>query len=361
MDIYKTNYNFSSDEAYLIQEEISLNEKVSFNINIELSDINNGEMISISLKIPGTAFNSPYEIPYENYRLEFMNSGIKYIVNDMVMTEWKEVYLYSYNLKFKTLNIVSEVDKEVNKVEFLIPNLLIGYDEMIMADGIINRTSLNLKYLDKEYNITLEANPEFNSKDNPDIKIKNNITSKIVFDNIEINDLENVYKVNDILIDLISFAYGGFRPYLIVNYYNNEEIKGTNIYSKDNINSNKILGLIPYQYSNILSEYIKQTFDNYLNMTYKDKTELMLFVKVLFESISRLNLSESSNILNYLYELAKIKNQYLEESKDLKYQKRYKRFYEEVNTFHKILLQKIGYKGKYINWSNIIPTIEDLS
>lgn len=360
MDIYKKNYQFSGEEGNLIHYDFKLNEKVSFNIDIDLSDINSGELINVNIKIPGTSFSSPYEIPYENYKLEFIYNGIKYIADNMFMTEWKEVYPYSYNLKFKSINIKPEIDKlaDINKIEFLIPNFIIGYDEMIIRDGIINKTDLKLSYKNQEYNITLEANPEFNNKDNANLKIKNNITSKMIFYPGEKKQIEEIYKLSNILIELIGLAYGSFRPYLVANFYNNEELKGQSLFSRDNNNSNKVLSLIPHQYSKILSEFINMTFTNYVNMNDTEKKYILQFSDILFHSISKINLYDSFKALERLYLLENI-NSPLEQNDEYT-NGDYKLFYQEVNKFHKILLLKLGYKGKYINWSNLIPSIEDI-
>lgn len=359
MRIYQKNYDFLGEEALLIHEGLKLNEKVSFKINTDILDLNNGELIDISVKMPGSAINSPYEIPYEDYRIEFIHNNIKYIIKNMLMTEWKEVYLYSYNLKFKASKITSEIKEKPDLIEFLIPNLLIGHDEMIMEENIINKTNFTLNFKNNIYKISLEANPEFNNKDISNNKLKSSITNKISFDlnNVEYN-LNHIELIKDNLIDLIGLSYGAFRPNLITNFYRNNLLIGQNIYSKNIINSNKILPLIPNQYSGILSNFINTTFNRYIELNDFEKNYIKKIASLIFKSINKLDLKESFDIINELYKYLNI-NQDLIKLNDEYKDGDYKLLYSHINNLHKILLSKLEYKGKYFNWSGILPNIED--
>ncbi|MFN8576609.1 MAG: hypothetical protein U0354_07110 [Candidatus Sericytochromatia bacterium] len=363
MTQYKSLYEYSGNSALLKQDKIKLSEYVSFKINTDVSDLNSGEFINISVKMSGSAISSPYEILYENYSLEFNHNNIKYTIKNMLMIEWKEVYLYSYNFKFKASEIISELIEKPDSIEYLIPNLLISYDEMKVDNEIINSTNLSLNYKDNNLKVILEGNPDFNNnKIFSNSQLKNTLSTKIIFQiNTDNYNFQYINSISKDLTELIGIAYGSFRPSIITKFYKNNLLIGENLYSIKIDNSNKKLPLIPYQYSGVLSNFINEAFEKYISLNEIQKNEIKIISQKVFESISSIDLKESFKILNSLYESIDMNENKINLDNYLYKENDYKIFYSHINKLHKFLLSKLEYKGKYNNWSNILPNIEDLN
>lgn len=360
MEDYKTFYQWSGEDGLLINQQINLKEKVSYTVKFDLIDINRDNLINISVKMPGSAINSPYEIPYENYILEFTDNNITYIVKNMLMNEWKEVYLYSYNFKFSADNISSEFKEKADYIEFLIPNLIIGYDGMIMRDGIINQTKLEINYKNKDYKIILEANPEFNNNKNfSSLESGTNFTSKICFD-LKDSDVtpEEVKEVFNELIFLISIAYGNYRPAIMTRYYKDDVLINQEIKDNSFTNDAKPLGLIPYQYSGILSGFINSVFPYYSNLTDNEKKYIKGLASLIFQAKTKISFPESFVSLDKIYQYANIADSHFSKLNNEYQEGDYKTYFQEITKFNKILLSQLNYSGKYFDYSGIIPVIQ---
>ncbi len=361
MHNFESKYEWSG-KGFLIQNTLNLNIEVEYYVIFDLKEINYDDLIQISIKMAGSAIESPYNIPYENYTLKFNHQNINYKIDNMLMKEWKEVYLYSYSFKFTANQIDSENKEKANIVEFLNNDLVLGYNEMTMKDGeIINFTDINLKYKNHDYKIKITANPEFNNnKQFTNLDSKLSFTNKISFDletNLfDLDDIENIYKDLSFLIGL---AYGNIKENQIVFYYKDNQLIAFNL-KKQIKNNIKGLAIIPYQFSGILSDYLNQVFENYTQLDNIEKKDIRDLAKLIFETESNINLPYSFIGISNLYEFVNEEPDFDIQEKINKYSEGdYKLFYSQINKFNNLLLSKLNYSLKYYDYSDIIPQIKE--
>lgn len=359
MENFKSNYKWAG-EALLINKKINLKEKVEFSISLDLSELGEPDFIKVITKMPGSAIQSPYEIPYENYTLEFEHENIKYIIENMLMKEWKEVYLYSYSFTFISNKLSSQKIEKADLIEFFINDLIIGYDEMVMNPEIINFTDLNLDYKNNEYKIRLTANPEFNNnKQFKATDTKKNFTTKISFDLKENQDDQDINQIAEILEFILSIAYGSKREIIMSLAYKDKLLINQEIKNKFINLPSKNLPLIPYQYSGVLSSFLINTFNEYVKLDQPEKEEINTLANLLFNLSSNITFTESFSKIAELYKFIG-EEPTIELNRNKYNEGDYKIIHNQLNYFYLYLLKKINYSGKYTDWSNIIPTISEI-
>lgn len=361
MKNFKSKYEWFG-KGLLSQEKLGLKEEVEYSVIFDLSEINQSELIKIQVKMPGSAIKSPHEIPYENYTLIFQNENINYKIENMLMREWKEVFLYSYSFNFTANKIKTEENNQIDLIEFLVPDLILGYDQMIIDNGqIINYTDLLLNYKNIEYKIKLTGNPNFNNnKQFSSSEAKANFTMKISFDlkNTEY-DLKDIYQIYYDLIYIIGLANGTLRRNNFSLSYKDNLVISQKIENNfyDNLKS---LALIPCQFSGVLSNYINEVFDKYTNNSINQKKYIQDISELIFRAGTDIILPHSFKKLMGIYHFTNQSSQInLQEKLNGQYtQGDYKIFYSQINYFNQILLEKINYSDKYYDYSEIIPVIK---
>ena len=140
-----------SGNGKILQEELKLDNNCSFSSVCNFEELNRGDLIKIKLKLSGDSLESPHTIPFENYILKSDDNNSKLDITflNMYLKSIKEVYYYSYEMIFRAESIIWGNNEKITRLEFSIPNLIIGYDDMKISDKIINYTNFELKFRNK--------------------------------------------------------------------------------------------------------------------------------------------------------------------------------------------------------------------
>jgi hypothetical protein len=321
-----------SGNGKILQEELKLDNNCSFSSVCNFEELNRGDLIKIKVKLSGDSLESPYTIPFENYILKSDDNNSKLDITflNMYLKSIKEVYYYSYEMIFRAESIIWGNNEKITRLEFSIPNLIIGYDDMKISDKIINYTNLELKFRNKNYKIQLEGNSDFNDSFT-NISAQTNFTSKIKIESDSELNYDDCIDLANNLNNLISIAYGSLRPYLMIEGFLDDILVYKKLEQKRYSDSSEPINLINIKYSSILSDFIIKYFDSFSKLEENTKLALIKLINN-FSNMSKIINKESFNLFVYMIE-------------DF-----YNRFYKQKQTFilsFKTILEKYNVEYDY--------------
>ncbi|MBC7473008.1 MAG: hypothetical protein H7263_01860 [Candidatus Sericytochromatia bacterium] len=386
-----------SGEGKLSHKNFGLDHDVSWNIDFDLKEINRGNIINLNVKMPGIAITNPYDLPYENYILDGQIDSLGLSINSekMLLKEWKEVFLYSYGMKFVSDSLQIGNFEKIDRLDFFIPNFLIGYDEMSFGEEIINYTDIKLNIDNQNFLFKLVGNSKFNNKDNfNNLDAQTDFTTTLIVtsEDGQLN-YHDTLKIVDNFFDLLGLAYGTKRPWLMVKGYFKNELIGQYIRDVIYHDTSNIFSSIPITFSGELSNFIKDIFPKYYILDKNIKYEFTKLFNQLSGINAKVNLSEAFKNLEQTLKYCSLDhisfkendnnvneinfknlfkdidysefrlNSFLKRSKDI-YRSDYKEgdykiFLQTLSLLYKFIFRYFDYQGKYWDWSNISPVIKE--
>lgn len=349
--------NFIEGKGFLINPKINLKDDVEYKVNINLEEINRGDIITVFVKISGESIKSPHEIPYNDYYLELEHKDLKYYFSYLNLTSLKEVFPYSFAMTFSCSN-VETLKTDINSINAFLPNFIIGYDDMSFIDGnIINNTTFELNFKENIYKVQIKGNSEFNNTFS-NFKAQTSFTSSlsITAQNNSLINSDLFLEILEDLNNLISFAYGSQRPWIEVEGMIDNKLVFNSFrdtYYKDcSVN----YPIIPIKYSGNLSNFIIQVFNIYNSLSYNEKNKLSKLFKLICNTKSKISFPNSiddfENCINFFnsnFEFIETKSP--TSINDILF---------ELNKIEIYCLKKIGYLGKYFDYNRNNYIIREL-
>ncbi len=301
-------------------------------------------------------------------------------------------------MDFNALSACFGNTDNLTRLEFYIPNLIIGYDNLSMGEQIINQTEIRLDIDGDSYILIISGEPAFNKLGYSNLDAQTRFTTCLSITTIdqELLQFENAEKVINHFMELLYFVYGSSRPWLFARGFGNSGLQWQQIRDFTYNGNANPYSIIPLKYSSVLSEFINSTFYQYYALDNEEKKILSNLFINLSEATVKLNNPKSfillesalnefcssylliqgfqeinenlSEKLESLFDTQQMEyehewiNLFLRRTNEIKngfsYQEGdYKIFLQMLSLIHKFILKKFSYKGKYWDWSGVSPVI----
>ena len=177
-----------------------------------------------------------------------------------------------YFFSAKTLTIGN--NEQINKLEFFIPDILIGYTESSKVENrnVLNISKLNLEIDGNKYDFILEGNPSFIGEKYDKFESKVSFTLKVTV-KCGNNELKygKVLKIMEVFFTLLSYIYGSKKNWIMVKGYIDNKLTWKGIRDVVYSNFEHPFSVMPVHKGKNIINFIKKSFNLFYDMKEKRK------------------------------------------------------------------------------------------